>query len=93
MTKKETPVNKDQLYHNIALACLKTLREGSHAEAEDKVKALYDSIDIAFQSQFALLVTELEDTRARLSQVAALDPSRHSLQDAQAIINAEGTAH
>ncbi len=46
-------MNKDQMYHNIALACLKTLREGGNAEAEDKVKVLYNAIDQAFESQFA----------------------------------------
>jgi len=93
MRKKETLVNKDQMYHNIALACLKTLREGGNAEAEDKVKVLYNAIDEAFESQFALMVAELEDARARLTHIAALDPAHHSLDDAQAIASADGTAH
>lgn len=86
-------MNKDQLYHQIAVTCLKTLREGKSAEAEDQVKALYDAIDTAFQSQFALLVTELDDARERLNHIAALDPDRHSLKDAQIIIDQSGTAH
>ncbi|MEQ3693926.1 MAG: hypothetical protein ABNH15_02360 [Alcanivorax sp.] len=86
-------MNKDQLYHQIAVTCLKTLREGSNAEAGDQVKALYDAIDTAFQSQFALLVTELEDAKERLNHIAALDPERHTLRDAQIIIDQSGTAH
>ena len=86
-------MTKDQMYHNIALACLKTLREGGSAEADDKVKALYTAIDEAFESQFSLLVAELEDARGRLTQISALDTSRHSLADAQLIAGAEGTAH
>ena len=38
-------MNKDQMYHNIALACLKTLREGGNAEAEDKVKRHYRKLE------------------------------------------------
>ncbi|MAE21595.1 MAG: hypothetical protein VXZ05_00265 [Pseudomonadota bacterium] len=86
-------MNKDQLYHQIALACLKTLREGGNAEADDKVKALYKAIDDAFQAQVSLLATELEDARQRLTTITTLDPARHSLQDAIDIAGAQGTAH
>lgn len=86
-------MNKDQLYHQIALTCLKTLREGRGAESADQVKALYDAIDTAFQAQFALLVTELDDARERLNHIAALDPARHTLKDAQLILEQTGTAH
>ena len=85
-------MNKDQIYHQIALASLKTLRQ-TNADSQDQVKALYEAIDVAFESQFTLLVTELEDAKARLNQIAALDPAQHSLKDAQAIISQSGTAH
>jgi hypothetical protein len=86
-------VNKDQAYHQIALACLKTLREGGNATSEDQIKALYNAIDTAFQSQFSLVITELEDARHRLKLIAELDPAQHALKDAQDIINNNGTAH
>jgi len=86
-------VNKDQAYHQRALACLKALRTPAGASAEDPVKELYSVIDNAFESQFALLVAELEDSKHRLNQIQQLDPQRHTLADAQAIINHNGTAH
>ena len=86
-------MNKDQAYHQIALACLKTLREGGNASSQDQVKVLYDTIDSAFQSQFALILAELEDAKHRLNLIAALDPAHDSLSDAQDIINNNGTAH
>jgi len=86
-------VNKDQACHQIALACLKTLREGRNAASEDQVKALYEAIDGAFQSQFSLVIAELEDAKERLNLIAGLDPARHSLSDAQDIIHHKGTAH
>lgn len=86
-------MNKDQAYHQIALACLKALRTPAGVSAEDPVKELYAVIDDAFNKQFALLVAELEDHRHRLSLIQQLDPQRHSLADAQAIIQHNGTAH
>ena len=83
-------MNKDQAYHQIALACLKALRTPAGASAEDPVKELYSVIDNAFESQF---VAELEDSKHRLNQIQQLDPQRHTLADAQAIINYNGTAH
>ena len=77
-------MNKDQAYHQIALACLKALRTPAGASAEDPVKELYSVIDNAFESQFALLVAELEDSKHRLNQIQQLDPQRHTLADAQA---------
>lgn len=85
-------MNKDQAYHQIALACLKTLRSTA-ATNEDTVKVLYDAIDVAFQQQFALMLAELNDTKDRLNRIQALDPQQHSLTDAQAIVANRGRAH
>ncbi|KZZ46276.1 MAG: hypothetical protein MK185_01975 [Saccharospirillaceae bacterium] len=86
-------MNKDQAYHQIALACLKSLRESNAANSKDQAQELYDAIDEGFQNQFALVMAELEDAKQRLSLINQLDPKQHSLADAQAIINAQGTAH
>jgi len=85
-------VNKDQAYHQIALACLKTLRN-TNASSDDAVAELYGAIDEAFQGQFALLLTELEENRERLNRICELDPNSHTLADAQAIAEVRGTAH
>jgi len=86
-------LNKDQAYHQIALACLKTLRAGNAASTEDTATALYGAIDEAFQQQFALVLAELEDSQARLNAIKHLDPAQHSLADAHQIIDHNGTAH
>lgn len=86
-------MNRDQAYHQIALACLKALKTPSAAAAEDPVKALYDVIDQAFEQQFALMLAELDDCRTRLSHISSLDPARHTLADAQVIAAHQGTAH
>jgi hypothetical protein len=86
-------VNKDQAYHQIALACLKTLREAPAGENDNRVDGLYQAIDEAFQSQLGLLAEELEQARQRLQLIAQLDPARHSLADAQAIAQSNETAH
>ena len=86
-------MNKDQAYHQIALACLKTLRESTSANNKDQAQELYEAIDQGFQSQFALVIAELEDAKQRLNLINQLDPKRHSLDDAQAIASATGTAH
>ncbi|ASP40316.1 hypothetical protein CHH28_17250 [Bacterioplanes sanyensis] len=86
-------MNKDQAYHQIALACLKTLRETTAGEADDRISGLYDAIDEAFQSQLGLLAEELELYRQRLQQIRELDPKQHSLADAQAIATPNNTAH
>ena len=86
-------MNKDQAYHQIALACLKALKSPSKATSEDPVKSLYSVIDKAFEQQFALLLAELETSRERLKQIQALDPSHHSLADAQAIASKNNIAH
>lgn len=78
-------MNKDQTYHQIALACLKTLREPQNAAADNQVENLYKAIDEAFESQMALLLAELEEQRQRLNLIQSLDPKQHSLEDAQAI--------
>ncbi|WP_221796877.1 hypothetical protein [Oceanobacter mangrovi] len=85
-------MNKDQAYHQIALACLKTLRN-TNASSSDAVTELYDTIDAAFQQQFALLLAELEENRDRLNRICELDPNTCTLADAQAIAEIRGTAH
>lgn len=86
-------MNKDKAYHQIALACLKALRAPSSSTAEDPAAALYDVIDDAFSRQTALLMAELEDYRRRLDTIAALDPQRHSLTDAQVIARPQKASH
>lgn len=76
-------MNKDQAYHQIALACLKALR--STPSAADPTAVVYQAIDQAFASQYSLLVTELEEAHQRLNAIAALDETRHNLSDAKAI--------
>ncbi|MFK4752291.1 MULTISPECIES: hypothetical protein [Oceanospirillaceae] len=85
-------MNKDQAYHQIALACLKSLRNTS-ASSSDAVSELYSTIDEAFQQQFALMLTELEDNRERLNRICELDPGINTLADAQAIALNRGTSH
>lgn len=86
-------MNKDQIYHRIALACLKTLRDGKNTGSEDQVKSLYDAIDQGFEDQFSLLVQELDETKARLDAIARLNPEKHTLDDAHAIIFQQKISH
>lgn len=86
-------MNKDQAYHQIALACLKALREPSNVSAESPAQALYNTIDQAFNQQHALLMAELADCYERLKRISALDPAQHSLSDAQAIAHRDNTSH
>lgn len=85
-------MNKDQAYHQIALACLKTLRNTA-ASKDDAVAELHAAIDVAFQQQFALLLGELNDCRDRLSRIESLDPDQDTLFDAQIIAARQGKAH
>mgnify|MGYP006943313357 CR=1 FL=1 len=87
-----TELNKEKAYHQIALACLKTLRNTA-ASRDDAVAELHQAIDSAFQQQFALLLSELNDYRDRLKLIESLDPEQHSLADAQAIAVRKGKAH
>lgn len=86
-------MNKDHAYHQIALACLKALRTPTAAAAQDPAQALYEVIDQAFSQQTALLLAELDDCQHRLTSIAALNPQRHSLADAQAIARHTGQSH
>lgn len=86
-------MNKDQAYHQIALACLKTLRQPNAAEAENAVQNLYSVIDQAFEQQFALLMAEFEDCKRRLELISGLDDAHHSLLDAQHLARSSGQAH
>lgn len=85
-------MNKDKLYHQIALACLKTLREGQGGETEDHIQALYQSIDDAFEQQAHLLMVELADAKQRLHTIAHLD-DQHTLEDARVIAGGDTTSH
>lgn len=86
-------MNKDKAYHQIALACLKVLKEGGNSSSEDQIKSLYKAIDQGFQTQFGLVLTELDDAKARLNYISRLDPEQHNLVDAQAIITQNKTSH
>lgn len=86
-------MNKDQAYHQIALACLKALRNPSSTTAENPAENLYQVIDQAFNEQFTLLLMELEDAQARLKAIAALDANKHTLSDAQALITKKSRPH
>ncbi len=86
-------MNKDQIYHRIALACLKTLRDGNNTGSQDQIKALYEAIDKGFEEQFSLLVQELDETKARLDAIARLNPEKHNLEDARAIIFQQKISH
>ncbi len=86
-------MNKDHAYHQIALACLKALRTPSAAAARDPAQALYEVIDQAFHQQYALLMAELADCQQRLNDIGALDPQRHTLADAQAIVRNTHQSH
>lgn len=86
-------MNKDKAYHQIALACLKTLRTNPSITATSPAKALYDAIDEAFSQQCALLLMELEDSQQRLNAISALNDQRHNLADAKAIAKNKTQTH
>jgi len=85
-------VKKEKLYHQIAHACLQVLKTPK-ADNKEQVKAVYDAIDLAFQSQFALLSSELEDCKQRLQLIENLDETEHNLQDAQQIARQDSAKH
>lgn len=86
-------MNKDNAYHQIALACLKALRTNPNISASNPAKELYDAIDEAFSKQCALLLMELEDSQQRLKAISALNAQQHTLADAQAIANNKSLTH
>lgn len=86
-------MNKDHAYHQIALACLKTLRQNQTNNEKDTVNKLYQAIDQAFEQQHALLMVAMEQMQAKIDQIEQLDPQQHTLADAQSILRANGTAH
>lgn len=86
-------MNKDQAYHQIALACLKALRSPSHVSSDNPTETLYQAIDQAFSEQFALLLMELEEAQTRLKAIAALDPQRHTLEDAKNLATKTSRPH
>lgn len=86
-------MNKDKAYHQIALACLKALRENPSISAKNPAKDLYNAIDEAFSQQAALLIMELEDTQQRLKAISALNDQQHTLADAQSIANNKVLTH
>lgn len=86
-------MKKEQLYHQIAHACLQVLKTPAKSGNKDQVKAVYDAIDQAFHSQFALLSSELDDCKQRLLLIEELDASEHSLKDAQQIARQDSAKH
>ncbi|MBE0483188.1 MAG: hypothetical protein IBX52_06760 [Bacterioplanes sp.] len=86
-------MNKDHAYHQIALACLKTLRQNQTSSEKDTIKQLYQAIDQAFEQQHALMMVEMEQMQAKIDQIEQLDPQQHTLEEAQAFLRANGTAH
>lgn len=86
-------MNKDKAYHQIALACLKALRENPSVSAKSPAKMLYNAIDEAFSQQSALLLMELEDCQQRLKAISALNDQQHNLADAQSIANNKVLTH
>mgnify|MGYP000213665694 CR=1 FL=1 len=86
-------MKKDKLYHQIAHACLQVLKTPAKSGNKDQVKAVYEAIDQAFHSQFALLSSELDDCKQRLQFIEELDAKEHSLQDAQRIARQDSAKH
>lgn len=66
-------MDKNKAYHQIALACLKVLRDGHTDGTEQQIKTLYQSIDQAFEQQYHLLVAELTDCKRRLHAISELE--------------------
>jgi hypothetical protein len=85
-------VKKQQLYHQIAHACLQVLKTPK-ADEKEQIKAVYDAIDQAFLNQSALLSSELEDCKDRLELISELDDGEHSLQDAKDIARQDSARH
>jgi hypothetical protein len=85
-------VKKQQLYHQIAHACLQVLKTPK-ADGKEQIKAVYDAIDQAFLNQSALLSSELEDCKKRLQLISELDEGEHNLKDAQEIARQDSAKH
>lgn len=85
-------MKKEQLYHQIAHACLQVLKTPK-ADSKKQIKAVYDSIDQAFMNQSALLSSELDDCKKRLQLIADLNEAEHSLQDAKDIAVQNSAKH
>lgn len=86
-------MNKDQAYHQIALACLKALRDPANVTANNPADVLYQTIDKAFTEQYSLLMTELEDYHTRLKAISELDTDQHTLADAQRLATTTSRLH
>lgn len=87
-------MDKEKLYHQIALSCLKVLKNPAAAgEGADQIQAVYDAIDVAFNAQFTLLDDELQDCKERLQLIADLNPDEYQLVDAQDIAQHSGAKH
>lgn len=86
-------MNKDSIYHQIALACLRTLKSDNNVNKEEQIVNLYQAIDQAFQEQTALVLAELSQAEARLKSISDLSPEHHDLADAQTIARAQQIAH
>jgi|TARA_B110001454_G_C12546833_1_gene361868 hypothetical protein len=86
-------VKKEQLYHQIAHACLQVLKTPPKSDNKEQVKAVYEAIDQAFHNQFALLSSELDDCKQRLELIGELDETEHNLKDAQKIARQDSAKH
>lgn len=84
--------NKEKLYHQIALACLKALKN-SDANTQESIGQVYKAIDSAFNQQVSLLAHELDEAKQKLSDISQLDSERHSLADAQSIAQSNKAQH
>jgi len=62
---------QDQLYHQIAKACLKALNQAASnpSDRETSIQAVYDAIDTAFNKQSAILQRELQTATKALEQI------------------------
>lgn len=86
-------MNKEAMYHQIALACLKTLNSTPTDDKQALIQALYEQIDQAFSQQFSLVLDELASRSAQLESIAQLQDGQHTLSDAIALAKNAQNAH
>ena len=62
---------QDQLYNQIAKACLKALNQAASnpSDKEKNIQAVYDAIDIAFNKQSAIIQRELQTATKALEDI------------------------
>jgi hypothetical protein len=76
---------KKKVYHSIALACLKALKNSSVSDPKKSINEVYNAIDKAFREQFSLVSEELSECQERLTLIRQLDGNEYTLKDAQEI--------